>query len=59
MKNLQFLFVASKNLLTKTLDQDKPKIIVDVIIKISKAFQEKLAAQVQIILIGFFTTSLG
>ena len=43
MKNLQFLFVASKNLLTKTLDQDKPKIIVDVIIKISKAFQEKLA----------------
>ena len=58
MKNLQFLFVASKNLLTKTLDQDKPKIIVDVIIKISKAFQEKLAAQVQIILIGFFTTSL-
>ena len=59
MKNLQFLFVASKILLTKTLDQDKPKIIVDVIIKISKAFQEKLAAQVQIILIGFFTTSLG
>ena len=59
MKNLQFLFVASKNLLTKTLDQDKPKIIVDVIIKISKAFQEKLAAQVQIILICFFTTSLG
>ena len=59
MKNLQFLFVASKNLLTKTLDQDKPKIVVDVIIKISKAFQEKLAAQVQIILIGFFTTSLG
>ena len=59
MKNLQFLFVASKNLLTKTLDQDKPKIIVDVIIKISKAFQEKLATQVQIILIGFFTTSLG
>ena len=59
MKNLQFLFVASKNLLTKTLDQDKPKIIVDVIIKISKAFQEKLAAQVQIILIAFFTTSLG
>ena len=59
MKNLQFLFVASKNLLTKTLDQDKPKIIVDVIIKISKAFQEKLAAQVQITLIGFFTTSLG
>ena len=59
MKNLQFLFVASKNLLTKTSDQDKPKIIVDVIIKISKAFQEKLATQVQIILIGFFTTSLG
>ena len=59
MKNLQFLFVASKNLLTKTLDQDKPKIIVDVIIKISKAFQEKSAAQVQITLIDFFTTSLG
>ena len=59
MKNLQFLFVASKNLLTKTSDQDKPEIIVDVIIKISKAFQEKLAAQVQIILIDFFTTSLG
>lgn len=59
MKNLQFLFVASKHLLTKTLDQDEPKIIVDVIVEISKAFHEKLTAQVQIILIGFFTTSLG
>ena len=37
---------------TNNLDQDKPKIIVDGIIKIGKVFQEELAADVKIILKG-------
>ena len=37
---------------TSNLDQDEPKILVDGIIKIGKVFQEKLAADVKIILIG-------
>ena len=43
---------------TSNLDHDEPKIIVDGIIKIGKVFQEKLAAEVQIILTGLLPRDL-
>ena len=43
---------------TSNLDQDEPKILVDGIIKIGKVFQEKLAADVKIILIGLLLWNL-
>ena len=44
---------------TNNLDHDEPKIIVDGIIKIGKVFQEKLAANVKIILTGHLPRDLN
>ena len=44
---------------TNNLDHDEPKIIVDGIIKIGKVFQEKLAADVKMILTGLLPRDLN